>query len=214
MDKFNPLDKLVTVSPSMDSVKAVMDTSVLLHGTPLMSCLGLFAHTPASKTQLYYNLESDPFEDEQLCKKIEGLTEHAVSPEAVEAWRESFFAHESHPDAPTVLIDSLSPLDTLEADRMIHQGAKIGRRLGDLMRQIEDEEKEEEISRQLRESMAAPGLYSEAIAKNSTFGARAVENHNAYYNDNILRAFDARVKRPRSERIPHMKRGGYRGRNR
>lgn len=70
------------------------------------------------------------------------------------------------------------------------------------------------IDRQLREGMVAPGVYPDKVAHNSTFGARAAENHNAYYNDNILRAFDARVKRPRSERIPHMKRGGYRGRNR
>jgi hypothetical protein len=197
MDKFNPLNKLVTVSPSMDSIKAVMDSKALIHGTPLMSCLGLFAHTPASKTQLYYNLESDPLDDEELRKKIDNLMTYAVPPEAEEIWRAevasmlSSFAVAHHPDNPMVVIDSLSP-----------------------MRQIEEEEKEKEISRQLRESMAAPGLYSEAIEKNSTFGAQAVENHNAYYNDNILRAFDARVKRPRSERIPHMKRGGYRGRNR
>lgn len=47
------------------------------------------------------------------------------------------------------------------------------------------------------------------IEDNSTFGATAATSHNAYYNDNILRAFDAAVKRPRAERVPHLKRGGY-----
>jgi hypothetical protein len=188
--------------------------------TSVISHLGLFPNPAASKAQLYYNSESDPFDDDRLLKKIDALMADANPSEVVDIWREevasllSSFASTHHPDTPVVVVDSLSQLDTLEADRMIHKGAKIDRKLGGLLRQVEEEERQEEIDRQLREGMVSPGVYPDKIVNNSTFGARAAENHNAYYNDNILRAFDARVKRPRSERIPHMKRGGYRGRNR